>query len=154
MWYKNCWQSLSLISLKRLCQSLCKSYFHSMVEPTIIYAWIFWLSSDDKLCSFIITYINCCNLHDFHNIRGLFFFFKVRSVAKLEPQWESDEALRNVSSVPVDVTHHTCQFWASNEPINKPKQWSLPPNVECVLYFDFFIQNKWRGMLSSGTVLF
>ena len=38
-------------------------------------------------------------------IRGL-FFFKVRSVAKLKPQWESDEALRrllrSVSSMPAD----------------------------------------------------
>ena len=53
------------------------------------------------------------------------YFFKVRSVAKLELQWESDEALRRCVAqcviCPSIATQRTCQFWARSEPINMPK---------------------------------
>ena len=61
-----------------------------------------------------------------------YFFFKVRSVAKLEPQWESDEALHNASSMPVNW-----QFWANSEPVNMPITIETPVKcgVRAVIWF-------------------
>ena len=88
-----------------------------------------------------------------------YFFFKVWSVTKLEPQWESDEGFAQmcctISLVCLSiVTHHTCQFWVRSEPVNMPKTIESPTKcgLRAIIWF-LYSEKEWRGMLSSGTVL-
>ena len=62
---------------------------------------------------------------------GGHFFFKVRAVSKLKPQWKSDEIWRNVlGSVCVMPVDRTYQFWARREHVNMPKTIESPAKCE------------------------
>ena len=92
----------------------------------------------------------------FKNMKYEGYFFKVRTVAKLEPQWESDSAQMCYAMslvCPSIATQSTCQFWTSSERVNTTKTIESPAKCGVRAVIRFFIQNKWRGMLSPGVVL-
>ena len=90
-------------------------------------------------------------------IRGLYFFQgpigrEIRTTVRI--RWSFAQMWCAMSLVwPSIATHSTYQFWERSESVNMPKTIESPAKCAVRAEIRFLYSEKWRGMLSSGTVL-